>query len=45
MCLHKVTAPTYLKAPDFSKLRPTFKATIVILVGAGVVAGCERRFF
>jgi len=38
MCLRQLTSPAFLKAPDFSKMRPTFAAAIVILVGAG--GGC-----
>ena len=45
MCLHQLTSPAFLKAPNFSKVRPTVEAAIVILVGAGVVAGLERGFF
>ena len=38
MCLHQLTSPAFLKAPDFPKVRPTFEAAIVILAGAG--GGC-----
>jgi len=38
MCLHQLTSPAFLKAPDFSKVWPTFEAALVILVGPG--GGC-----
>jgi len=38
MCLHQLTSAAFLKAPNFSKVRPTFKAAIVILVRVG--GGC-----
>jgi len=32
MGLHQITAPSLLKDPNFSKVRPTFEATIVIVI-------------
>ena len=34
-CLHQVTWPSFLKDADFSKVRPTFEAAIVIVIGVG----------
>jgi len=45
MCLHQLTSPAFLKAPDFSKVRPTFEAAIVILVGAGGGCWIGKRLF
>jgi len=45
MCLHQLTSPAFLKAPNFSKVRPTFKAAIVILVGAGERCWIRKRLF
>jgi len=35
MCLHQVTSPSFLKDADFSKLRLTFEAAILIVIGVG----------
>jgi len=35
MCLHQVTSPSFLKDANFSKVRPTFQAAIVIVIGEG----------
>jgi len=35
MCLHQVISPSFLKDGDFSKVRPTFEAVIVIVIGVG----------
>jgi len=45
MCLHQLTSLVFLKASDFSKVRPTFEAAIVILVGAGVGCWIGKRLF
>jgi len=34
-CLHQVTSPLFLKEADLSKLRTTFEAAIVIVIGVG----------
>jgi len=35
MCLHQVTSPSFFKDANFSKVRPTFEAAIVIVIGVG----------
>jgi len=45
MYLHQLTSPPFLKAPDFSKVRPTFEAAIVIPVGAGGDCWLGKRLF
>jgi len=31
-CLHQISVPSLLKDPNFSKVRPTFEAAIVIVI-------------
>jgi len=45
MCLHQLTSLAFLNAPEFSKVRPTFGAAIVILVGVGDGCWIGKRLF
>jgi len=45
MCLHQLISPAVLKAPEFSNVRPTFKAAIVILLWAGGGRWIGKRHF
>jgi len=45
MCLHQLTSPAFVKAPDFSKVRLIFEAAIVTLVGAEGGCWFGKRLF
>jgi len=45
MCLYKLTSLGFLQAPNVSKVRPTFEAAIMILVGAGGGCWIGKRLF